>query len=344
MKLRDIAAALGCEIHAGGGSDLEIAGVAGMEQASQDQLTFLANPKYAHKVKQTRAGAILVTKPLDGIAPAQLISANPYFDFARALELFYSPPRPAPGIHATASIAPSARIAENASIGPYAVVGENATIGRNAVLQPHVVVYAGAVIGDDFYAHSHSVVREFCRIGNRVTLQNGVIVGGDGFGFAKRADGTHYKIVQSGITVIEDDVEIQTLTSIDRATVGETRVKRGAKIDSLVQVGHACVVGEDNIICAQTGLAGSSVLEKNVLLAGQVGISGHLTIHDNAVIYAQSGVGGDVPAGSVISGSPAFDAREWLRAITAFQKLPEILKAVRQLERRIHSAEEPAKN
>jgi len=344
MKLRDIAAALGCEIHAGGGSDLEIAGVAGMEQASQDQLTFLANPKYAHKVKQTRAGAILLTKPLDGIAPAQLISANPYFDFARALELFYSPPRPAPGIHATASIAPSARIAENASIGPYAVVGENATIGRNAVLQPHVVVYAGAVIGDDFYAHSHSVVREFCRIGNRVTLQNGVIVGGDGFGFAKRADGTHYKIVQSGITVIEDDVEIQTLTSIDRATVGETRVKRGAKIDSLVQVGHACVVGEDNIICAQTGLAGSSVLEKNVLLAGQVGISGHLTIHDNAVIYAQSGVGGDVPAGSVISGSPAFDAREWLRAITAFQKLPEILKAVRQLERRIHSAEEPAKN
>jgi UDP-3-O-[3-hydroxymyristoyl] glucosamine N-acyltransferase len=347
MKLRDIAAALGCEIHAHAG-DIEISGVAGMEQAAQDQLTFLANPKYAHKVKQTRAGAILVTKPMDEIAPAQLISTNPYLDFARALELFYRPPRPAAGIHATASIAPSARIGENASIGPYAVVGENATIGRNAVLQPHVVVYAGAVIGDDFYAHSHAVVREFCRIGDRVILQNGVVVGGDGFGFAKRADGTHYKIVQSGITVIEDDVEIQTLTSIDRATVGETRVKRGAKIDSLVQVGHACVVGEDNIICAQTGLAGSSVLEKNVLLAGQVGISGHLTIHDNAVIYAQSGVGGDVAAGSVISGSPAFDAREWLRAITAFQKLPELLKAVRQLERRVRSiekpAEEPAKN
>ena len=344
MKLRDIAVALGCEIHARGGdeSGLEISGVAGMEQAAKDQLTFLANPKYAHKVKQTRAGAILVTKPMDGIAPAQLISANPYLDFARALELFYRPPRPPAGIHATASIAPSARIGENASIGPYAVVGANATLGRNAVLQPHVVIYDGAIIGDDFYAHSHAVVREFCRIGDRVTLQNGVVVGGDGFGFAKRSDGTHYKIVQSGITVIEDDVEIQTLTSVDRATVGETRVKRGAKIDSLVQVGHACVVGEDNIICAQTGLAGSSVLEKNVLLAGQVGISGHLTIHDNAVVYAQSGVGGDVAAGSVISGSPAFDAREWLRAITAFQKLPELLKAVRQLERRIRSTEEPA--
>lgn len=350
MKLRDLAVALGCEIFARGGAGagddggLEITGVAGMEQAAKDQLTFLANPKYTHKVKQTRAGAILVTEPMDGISPAQLISANPYLDFARALELFYRAPRPPAGIHATASIAPSARIGENASIGPYAVVGANATLGRNAVLQPHVVIYDGAIIGDDFYAHSHAVVREFCRIGNRVTLQNGVVVGGDGFGFAKRSDGTHYKIVQSGITVIEDDVEIQTLTSVDRATVGETRVKRGAKIDSLVQVGHACVVGEDNIICAQTGLAGSSVLEKNVLLAGQVGISGHLTIHDNAVVYAQSGVGGDVAARSVISGSPAFDAREWLRAITAFQKLPELLKAVRQLERRIRSTEEPAKN
>src|SRR5581483_1174004 len=142
----------------------------------------------------------------------------------------------------------------------------------------------------------------------------------------KRADGSHFKIVQSGVTVIEDDVEVQSLTSVDRATVGETRVKRGAKIDSLVQVGHACVVGEDNIICAQTGLAGSSILEKNVLLAGQVGVSGHLTIHDNAIVYAQSGIGGDVEKGAVISGSPAFEAREWLRAITAFQKLPDLMR------------------
>jgi UDP-3-O-[3-hydroxymyristoyl] glucosamine N-acyltransferase len=164
-------------------------------------------------------------------------------------------------------------------------------------------------------------------------------VGGDGFGFAKRADGTHYKIVQSGVTVIEDDVEIQSLTSIDRATVGETRVKRGAKIDSLVQIGHACVVGEDNIICAQTGLAGSSILERNVLLAGQVGISGHLTIHENAVVYAQSGVGGDVEPGARISGSPAFAASEWLRAITTFPKLPELLRTIRELKKKIDQLE-----
>ncbi|MDP9113188.1 MAG: UDP-3-O-(3-hydroxymyristoyl)glucosamine N-acyltransferase [Acidobacteriota bacterium] len=338
MKLRDLADRLGCELRGDGG--IEITGVAGMEQAGAGQITFLSNPKYTHKVKQTRAGAILVPKVMEGIEPAQVVSANPYFDFARALELFYQPPRPAAGIHPTALIAESARIGEGASIGPYVVVAENAVIGRGAVLRAHVVIYEGAVIGDDFYAHSHAAVREFCRIGHRVTLQNSVIVGGDGFGFAKRSDGTHYKIVQSGVTVIEDDVEIQTLTSIDRATVGETRVKRGAKIDSLVQVGHACVVGEDNIICAQTGLAGSSVLQKNVLLAGQVGISGHLTIHDNAVVYAQSGVGGDVAAGAIISGSPAFDAREWLRAITALQKLPELLKTVRQLERRLQSFEE----
>ena len=229
---------------------------------------------------------------------ATLVSSNPYLDFARALELFYQPPRPAPGIHPLAYVAPTARDRRERLDRAVRCGRENgSTIGRNAVLHPHVVIYEGARIGDDFYAHSHAAVREFCRIGNRVILQNGVVVGGDGFGFAKQADGTHYKIVQSGVTVIEDDVEMQTLTSVDRATVGESRVKRGAKIDSLVQIGHACVVGEDNIICAQTGLAGSSVLEKNVLLAGQVGISGHLTIHDNVVVYAQSGIGGDIEAG-----------------------------------------------
>jgi UDP-3-O-[3-hydroxymyristoyl] glucosamine N-acyltransferase len=271
---------------------------------------------------------------------AQLLSPNPYLDFARAVALFYQAPRPPAGIHPTAAVAASARIGEGASIGAFCAIGERVSIGRNAVLHPHVVVYDGAEIGDDFLAHSHSSVRENCRIGNRVILQNGVVVGGDGFGFAKQADGRHFKIVQSGVTVIEDDVELQTLTSVDRATMGETRVKRGAKVDSLVQIGHACVVGEDNIICAQTGLAGSSILEKNVLLAGQVGISGHLTIHEGAVVYAQSGIGGDVAAGGVVSGSPAFDRHTWLRAITAFPKLPELVRKVRELKSRIEKLEQ----
>ncbi|MBS1857602.1 MAG: UDP-3-O-(3-hydroxymyristoyl)glucosamine N-acyltransferase [Acidobacteria bacterium] len=331
--LREIAEALGCRLE--GNGELEIHGVAGMEHAAPDQLTFLANPKYAPKVKHTRAGAILVSEAAHGIEIPCLVSENPYLDFARALELFYRPPRPAPGIHPLAYVAPSAVVGENASIAPFAVVGEQVRIGRNAVLHPHVVIYEGATIGDDFLAHSHATVREHCRVGDRVILQNSVVVGGDGFGFAKRADGTQYKIVQSGVTVIEDDVEIQTLTSVDRATVGETRIRRGAKIDSLVQVGHACVVGEDNIVCAQTGLAGSTVLEKNVVLAGQVGSSGHLTVHEGAVVYAQSGIGGDVEAGARISGSPAFAAGEWLRAVTSFPKLPELLKTVRELKKKV---------
>ncbi len=314
--------------------------MAGMEHAKAGDLTFLANPKYAPKVKNTEASAILATEPLPGIAT--LVSANPYLDFARALALFYSPPQPSPGIHHLAFVAATAEIGEHCSIGPFAAIGERVRIGRNAVIHPHVAIYEGAQIGDDFLAHSHSVVREFCRIGHRVTLQNGVVVGGDGFGFAKRADNSHEKIVQSGVTVIEDDVEIQSLTSVDRATVGETRVRRGAKIDSLVQIGHACTVGEDNIICAQTGLAGSTKLERNVLLAGQVGASGHLTVHENAIVYAQSGIGGDVEAGARISGSPAFAAGEWLRAVTAFPKLPELLKTVRDLQKRLEKLEKHA--
>jgi UDP-3-O-[3-hydroxymyristoyl] glucosamine N-acyltransferase len=331
MKLNELAAALGCRLE--GDGSIEISGVRGMEQAGEGHLTFLANPKYAPKLKMTRAGAVLAANPVAGIAT--LISANPYHDFARALEFFYQPPRPLAGIHPSAAIAATASLGKNASIGAFVAIGENVTIGDDAVLHPHVVVYEGARIGNGVVLHSHSVVREFCEVGNRVILQNGVVVGGDGFGFAKRSDGSHHKIVQSGKTVIEDDVEIQSLTSVDRGTMSDTRVRRGAKIDSLVQIGHACVVGEDNIICAQTGLAGSSILEKNVLLAGQVGISGHLTIHEGATVYAQSGIGGDVAAKARVSGSPAFDAGEWLRAITAFQKLPELLRTVRELKKKI---------
>jgi UDP-3-O-[3-hydroxymyristoyl] glucosamine N-acyltransferase len=338
MKLREIADRLGCRLV--GEGEFEISGVAGMEHARPGELTFLANPKYGPKVKHTQASAILVGQQIPGLEIALLISANPDLDFARAQALFYQPPRPAPGIHPLAYVSPSAAVGENCSIGPFAVVGDHVRLGRNAVLHPHVVLYEGAEIGDDFLAHSHATVREFCLIGHRVILQNGVVIGGDGFGFVKQPDGTHFKIVQSGRTVVEDDVEIQSLTSVDRARVGETRVKRGAKIDSLVQVGHACVVGEDNIICAQTGLAGSTVLERNVLLAGQVGSSGHLTVHEGAIVYAQSGIGGDVDAGARISGSPAFPATEWLRSVTAFPKLPEMLKAIRELKKKVDDLEQ----
>jgi UDP-3-O-[3-hydroxymyristoyl] glucosamine N-acyltransferase len=336
IPLGVLAEQLGCEL--AGDPSVEITGVSTLEKAGPGEVTFLANLKYAPKVKQTRAAAVFAAAKLDGIAAATLISANPYYDFARTLALFYQPPKPKPGIHPTAVIASSSSIGPGASIGAYAVIGEKVTIGANAAIYPHAVIYEGCTIGDDFTAHSHSSVREFCRIGSRVTLQNGVVVGGDGFGFAKRADGSQFKIVQSGVTVIESDVEIQTLTSVDRASIGETRVKRGAKIDSLVQIGHGCVVGEDNIICAQTGLAGSTTLEANVIMAGQSGSAGHITIHKGATVYAQAGVGHDVPENTVVAGSPAFDVRDWLRACTAFTKLPEIWKLVRQLDRQMRNS------
>jgi UDP-3-O-[3-hydroxymyristoyl] glucosamine N-acyltransferase len=339
MKLREIATKLGCVLTRPESGELEIDGVIGMEAAGPSQLTFLANPKYAHKLKESHAGAVIVHESVGETPLPALRSSNPYLDFARALELFYTPAHPAAGVHPTAVIAEDATIGENASIGAYVVIGPRVKIGRNAVIHPHVVIYAGVEIGDDLVAHAHVNIREHCRIGNRVVLQNGVVIGGDGFGFAKRADGTHYKIVQTGPAILEDDVEIQSLTNVDRATVGETRVRRGAKIDGLVQVGHACEVGEDNIICSQTGLAGSTVLKKNVLLAGQVGVSGHLTMHEGSIAYAQAGIGGDVAAGAVIAGSPAFDASTWRRAVTLFPKLPEMAREMRQLEKRLAKLE-----
>ncbi len=333
MKLHEIAKILGCEL--AGNGEIEITGVAGLDDAGPSELSFLANPRYLPRLKTTRAAAVILDRKEHtdaGAVPAALLSANPYLDFARALDLFYKPPRPVHGIHPTAVISPTASLGPGASIGPYVVIGDRVRMGSNAVLHAHVVIYQGAQIGDDFLAHSHAVVREFCRIGNRVILQNGAIIGSDGYGFARKPDGAHYKIAQAGIVVIEDDVEIQANSCVDRAAVGETRIGRGSKIDNLVQIGHACRIGENAIICSQAGIAGSTTLGNNVVLAGQVGIINHLHIGDGVLVTAQSGVGHDVPPGQKISGSPAFDNRRWLRSTAVFERLPELQRAVRQLE------------
>lgn len=330
MKLREIAQRLNCRLE--GDGELEITGVAGIETAGAGHLTFLANPRYRAAARATRAAAILATPDAGPMPVAVLRSSNPYLDFARAIELFYQPPKYRPGIHSTAVIAASAQVGEGAHIGPYCFVDEGARIGRNAVLHSFVSIYRSAQIGDDFFAHSHCVVREGCRIGNRVLLQNGVVVGSDGFGFAKQADGRWYKMQQSGPAVIEDDVEIQAGACVDRATVGETRIGRGAKLDNLVQVGHASKVGEDSLLCGQVGLAGSTVVGKNCVLAGQVGAAGHLQIGDGAVLTAQSGVPNDVPAGAVYSGYPAMENKQWLKCVAAFNRLPKLQKTVRDLK------------
>ena len=331
MKLSDIANGLGARLEKGA-PDTEIKGVAGIDNAEPGELTFISNRKYAPLARTTRASAIIVAEDFraEGTTAALLHSKNPYLDFARALEMFYQPPRYAPGIHSTAVIAPSAKIGAGAHIGPYVVIGEDVEIGEDAVLLPHAVIYRGAKIGNEFTAHSHAIVREYCRIGNNVVLQNGVVVGGDGFGFAKDEYGRWHKIVQSGPTVIEDDVEIQSNACIDRASVGETRIGRGAKIDNLVQVGHGSSVGADTLLCAQVGLAGSTEIGKKVILAGQVGVAGHCTIGDGAIATAQSGIPNDVPAGAVVSGYPAIDNKLWLRCVAVFNRLPELIKLIRE--------------
>ena len=336
MKLSEVAQKLECRLE--GAPDVEIRGVAGIDYAEAGQITFLSNRRYFPLLHSTLASAVLVEEGIkvarypDLPPVAALRTPNPYLAFAHAIELFYQAPRYESGIHPTAIIARSAEIKEGVHIGPYCYVDEDVQIGRNAVLHSFVTIYRGAKIGDDFFAHAHAVVREFCRIGNRVILQNGAIIGGDGLGFAKQKDGTWYKMAQSGPAVLEDDVEVQANACVDRATVGETRIGRGTKLDDLVLIGHASRVGANTMLCGQVGLAGSTKVGSNCILAGQVGTAGHLTVGDGAVITAQSGVPNDVPPRSLYSGYPAVDNRQWLKTMAALNRLPELQKRVRELE------------
>jgi len=333
MKLSAIASALEATLE-NADPDAEITGVAGIEEAVAGQITFVANPKYASAAKTTSASAVIVSDSFPAIPTGMLRSKNPYLAFARAINLFYKPPTYEAAVHPTAVIAPTAKIGANAHIAAYVVIDENVEIGDDAVILSHVVIYRGAKIGNRFFAHAHSIVREDCRLGDDVILQNGAIIGSDGFGFARdgqRWDHHWEKITQSGPAVLEDGVEVQANSCIDRASVGETRIARGVKVDNLVQVGHGSSVGEGTLLCAQVGLAGSTVVGKNVILAGQVGVAGHCNIGDGVVVTAQSGTHGDIPAGSMVSGSPAFDHKQWLRAVGIFNKLPELAKAIRSL-------------
>jgi UDP-3-O-[3-hydroxymyristoyl] glucosamine N-acyltransferase len=336
MKLSDIASALDATLE-NGNPETEITGVAGIEEAASGQITFVANSTYAAAAKITSASAVIVSQDFPAIPTGMLRSKNPYLAFARAINLFYKAPRYEAGVHPTAVIAATAKIGANAHVAAYVVIDDDVEIGDDAVLLPHVVIYRGARIGKNFFAHAHAVVREDCRLGDNVILQNGVIVGCDGFGFAR--DGQHRdhrweKITQSGLAVLEDDIEVQANSCIDRASVGETRIARGAKIDNLVQVGHGSAVGENTLLCAQVGLAGSTVIGKDVILAGQVGVAGHCNVGDGVIVTAQSGTHGDIPPGTMVSGSPAFDHKQWLRAVSIFNKLPELAKAVRNLTAR----------
>jgi UDP-3-O-[3-hydroxymyristoyl] glucosamine N-acyltransferase len=328
MKLSAIAAALHARLD-NGSPETEISGLNGIDQAGPGELSFVSNPKYAAAARSTRASAVIVAEDFPAIPAAMLRAKDPYLSFARALELFYQPLRYAPGVHATAVVHSTAKVGAHAHIGPYVVIDENVEIGEHAVLLAHVVVYRGVKIGDHFFAHAHAVVRENCRLGNRVLLQNGVVVGADGFGFAKTAESRWHKIPQPAPVVIGDDVEIQANSCIDRASVGETRIGRGVKIDNLVQVGHGSSVGEDALLCAQVGLGGSTEIGARAILTGQVGVVGHCKVGEAAIVTPQSGVANDVAAGALVSGAPAVDHKLWLKYSAILPRLPEMARALR---------------
>ena len=344
MKLSELAVAIGAEID-GIHVDVEITGAAGLDEAVLGQVTFLANPRYTPKVKTTQASAILVgeSTPVDRADIHILRSKNPYLAYTRALRLFNPEPQLQPFLHPTAVIDPTATVAEDTWIGACTVIGPRVSIAAGVRLYPNVTIYEDVSIGKNSTLHSGSVIRERSVVGERVIIHNNVVVGCDGFGYAKDEERRWLKIPQTGRVVIEDDVEIGAGTTIDRASVGESRIGRGSRVDNLVQIGHSCTVGEDTLLCAQVGLAGSSHIGNRVILAGQAGVAGHLTIEDDVVLTAKSATSHDVPAGRVLSGIPAFDNKDWLRSTAAFRRLGEMQRTLRSLVRRVTDLEQAGK-
>jgi UDP-3-O-[3-hydroxymyristoyl] glucosamine N-acyltransferase len=343
MKLSELAAATGAQVQAGDG-EMEIKGAAGLAEASTGHVTFLANPRYTPQVKTTLASAIYVGKETavgrDDIA--LLRAPDPYLAYTRALILFNPEPDSEPFIHPSAAIDPSARVAPDAAIGAYVSIGRGVEIGPQVRIYPHAIIYDDVRIGAGSIIHSGVAIRERTQIGRRVVVHNNAVIGCDGFGYAKDESRAWLKIPQTGRVVIEDDVEIGAGTTIDRASVGESRIARGTKIDNMVQIGHSCTVGEDSLLCAQVGLAGSSHVGNRVILAGQAGVAGHLKIGDDAVLTAKSATSHDIEAGKMMSGSPAFDNRDWLRSTAAFRRLGELQRTVRRLEAKLKELESGA--
>jgi UDP-3-O-[3-hydroxymyristoyl] glucosamine N-acyltransferase len=333
MKLGELAQAIGCTLE--GDPTIEIVRPAPIEEAGPGEVTFVANPRYQAKLRDLRASAVVLGPGLEAPGAAVLRSAHPYAAFVRVLQVFHRPYLPAVGIHPTAQIATGARIGPRAAIGAYVVIAEQVTIGADARIDPHVVIYPGARIGDRFVAHAGVVVREGVTIGDDVRLQAGAVIGGEGFGYLPDAEGNVQAIPQTGGVVLEDGVEVGANTTVDRAAVGQTRIRRGTKIDNLVQVGHGCDVGPAALLAAQVGLSGSTRVGAGAQLGGQVGVAGHLTIGAGARVAAQSGVPNDVAPGAVVGGYPAVEIRTWRRAVAAWAQLPELVRRLRKIERRL---------
>jgi UDP-3-O-[3-hydroxymyristoyl] glucosamine N-acyltransferase len=341
VTLGELARRLECPVE--GDPGIEILRVAKIETAGPGDVTFLANPKYAAALASTRASAVIAAAGNGGAPCAVIQSATPYLTFARAAQALSPERRPEPGVHPQAWVAADASVDPTASIGPFAAIGPGVRIGAGTIIHPHVVIGADSVVGPDCLVHAHVSIRERCQLGARVVVQNGAVIGSDGYGFAQRPDGSHEKIPQTAPVVIEDDVEIGANTTIDRPAVGETRIKAGTKIDNLVQIAHGVVLGRHVLLAAQVGIAGSTVVGDHVTFGGQVGVGGHLTIGDRVKAVGQSGITNSVDAGEFVSGYPAIPNNEWRRSSAVFRKLPAMRRQLKDLEARLQKIEETDK-
>jgi UDP-3-O-[3-hydroxymyristoyl] glucosamine N-acyltransferase len=341
LKLRHIADRLHCRLEGTAGDDVEIVRVNGIERAGPGDLTFVANPRYHALLGRTRASAVILGQGDDRDAPcAVLRSDNPYRSFAAAVSLFHEPDCPPTGVDRLSSIAADVTLGAGISIGPFVTIGAGATVGARTIIHPNVVIGPGARLGDDCVVHSHVAIRERVIVGNRVILHNGAVLGSDGFGYVRQADGSHLKIPQYADVIIEDDVEIGANTTIDRPSVGETRIRAGTKIDNLVQIAHGVSIGRHALLAAQVGIAGSTVVEDDVVLAGQVGVSGHLRVGRGVVATAQTGIPNSLEDGEFVSGYPAIANRDWRKSSAVFRQLPALKRRVARLEARIAELEE----
>jgi UDP-3-O-[3-hydroxymyristoyl] glucosamine N-acyltransferase len=340
MRLRELAEKVRGTII--GDPEIEISGVAGVADARRGQITFVSSPKFAKYIEGSEASCVIVKDPIQEAAMAQLQVANPYFAFAKTIEIFYPKPSVAEGISKLAFVSDKATVGNGAAVFSFAYISDGVVIGERTVISAGVFVGDNSSIGNDCILHPNVTIREGVKIGNGVTIHSGTVIGSDGFGYVLE-QGTHYKIPQVGGVIIEDDVEIGSNVSIDRATLGNTIIGRGTKIDNLVQIGHNVVVGENSLIVGQAGIGGSSEIGDYVVLGGQVGVADHAAIESGAMFGAQSGLSGRYTKG-VYSGSPAISHKLWLRAQSLFAKLPEINRKIREIEVKINSLDKGNKN
>ena len=336
----ELAQRLGADVE--GDASLLLRGVADLEGAGEGQLAFAGGPKYYAAAAACRASAVLVPRDADlGAAHPTLLRTDDVGKAFVAACLMFAPQTPErpKGIDPRACVSPAAKIGENVSIGPFAVVEAEAVVGDGTVLYPQTYVGYGATIGRSCLLYPFAMVREHCRLGDRVILHGGAAIGADGFGYDVDARGVRTKIPQLGVVVLEDDVEIGANTTIDRARFGETRVGRGTKIDNLVQIAHNCIIGEDSVMCAQSGMAGTCTLGKRVICAGQAGLAGHLKIGDDTVIGAQSGVPKSLPGGQMYLGSPALPRLEFGKQVAMVNSLPKLKEQLKALAKRVAELE-----